>query len=755
MLFVFAAAIFCSASLLFLVQPMIGKALLPLLGGSPAVWNTCMVFFQGVLLLGYLYSHVVTKRLSVKLQALLHLGLIAVAILLPLQVDVGVPDPVQHPSLAALYAENPAWWVVYMLAITVGVPFFVVSTSGPLLQKWFSRTDHPTAGDPYFLYAASNAGSAVGLLAYPVIVEPSLGLKAQSQAWSGGLIAMCVLFLASIGMMLRRLRPEEPEVPKGLPVENGSIHWKRRGKWVLFAFVPSSLLLGATQTITTDVAAIPLLWVVPLLLYLVSFMVVFSQRIQISARTYGAWLLPASIISAGLTLANIRDPLPGIVALHLSVLTLAALMCHRVLAEDRPATSHLTEFYLMMSVGGVLGGVLNSLVAPIIFDRLLEYALVLGLVLLLRPQVRESWSDARAWGLAIGAGALVAVIAFLVDHNIALRTDLAAWLRRVLMAGPALLIAVAAVSLRRPLAAGVAVLVALVCAQYVGSEGTPLHTARTFFGVHRVVLRPDGNFRAIIHGSTVHGLQLIPKDSAEEALRLLPTTYFHPSGPLGDVFRSSFKREKPIKVAVAGLGAGSIAGYSALPKPDGTRAIEMMRFYEIDPEVIRIATTPALFTYLQDAKCDIAVIQGDGRLAIAASQEGPFDLIILDVFTSDAIPAHVLTLDAVKKAYLPQLAPGGVIAFNVTNNHLHLTPMLGAVAHDAGLAAMYKFDLVNPKTDVAHKLGKESSRWVVLARSRDDFRELATPTLGWHVLDPSPGVKAWTDEYSNILSVLR
>lgn len=755
MLALFATAIFVAASLLFLVQPMIGKALLPLLGGSPAVWNTCMVFFQGVLLLGYLYSHIATRYLSVKLQILLHVGLLVVAVLLPLQVEIGVPDPSRDPELANLYSTSPAWWVVYMLGITVGVPFFVVSTSGPLLQKWFSKTDHKQAGDPYFLYAASNAGSAVGLLAYPLLVEPTLGLKDQSRAWTGGFIVMCVVFLASIVAMLRRLG-EEGRAQTGVVARGEeSITWSRRGRWVLLAFVPSSLLLGATQTITTDVAAIPLLWVLPLLLYLVSFMVVFSTSIKITGEAYGRWLLPASIVSTGMMLANMREPMSGVIAVHLSVLTLAALMCHRLLAEDRPSSTHLTEFYLMMSLGGVLGGALNSLIAPMVFDRLLEYALVLGFVLLLRPQVRASMQDVKAWGWAVVAGCLVAGVAWGVEKQYGLRVDMDVWVKRAVVALPPVAVIVIAALARKPLAAGLALLVAVASTQYVGFGGTTLSTARTFFGVHRVVLRSDGNWRAIVHGTTVHGLQLIPKDESEQGLRLLPTAYFHPTGPLGEVFRSLFAREKPIKVAIAGLGAGSIAGYSALPKTDGSFPIAMMRYFEIDPEVIRIATTSSLFTYLQDARGDLAVVQGDGRLAIAASRDGPFDLIILDAFTSDAIPVHLMTLDAVKTAYLPQLAPGGLVVFNVSNRHLNVAPVLGAIAKELGLSAMHKLDLVDAKSDMNYKLGKQSSGWVVLARSRDELDPIMKSSKGWHTLEPTPGIRAWSDEYSNILSVLR
>lgn len=754
MLAIFATAIFTAASLLFIVQPMIGKALLPLLGGSPAVWNTCMVFFQGVLLLGYLYSHVATRYLSVKLQALLHVGLLVVAVLLPLQVEIGVPDPAEHAGLASLYANNPAWWVVYMLGITVGVPFFVVSTSGPLLQKWFSRTDHAQANDPYFLYAASNAGSAVGLLAYPLFVEPSLALKEQSQWWSGGFVVMFALFVACIAVMLKRIRAVEAVKGNAGVASEPTVSWGRRGRWVLLAFVPSSLLLGATQTITTDVAAIPLLWVIPLLLYLVSFMVVFSTTIKVSATTYGAWLLPVAVISAAMMLASVREPMPMVVAVHLAVLTLAALMCHRLLAEDRPSTTHLTEFYLMMSVGGVLGGAFNSLVAPMVFDRLLEYSLVLGFVLLLRPQVRTSLRSVSAWLIALGAGGLVAVLAWQIDAKYGLRLDIGLWEKRALVTLPPIVVVLIAMGAKRPLAAGVAVLVAVGATQFVGLQGKVLHTARTFFGVHRVVLRADGHWRAIVHGTTTHGLQVMPKDENERALRFLSTSYYHPSGPLGEVFRSFSSRNVPVKVAIAGLGAGSIAGYS-LPREDGFRAIRMMRFFEIDPEVIRIATNPEYFTYLKDASTDIAVAQGDGRLAIAASQEGPFDLIILDAFTSDAIPVHLMTLDAVKTAYLPQLAPGGFIVFNVSNRHLNVAPVLGAIAKEAGLSAMHKLDRVDPKTDLGYKLGKQSSGWVVLARSRDDFAAMTKAAPGWHTLDPTPGIRAWTDEYSNILSVLR
>ena len=392
-LLLFALAIFLSAALLFMVQPLAGKVLLPLLGGSPSVWNTCMVFFQAMLLLGYLYSHLTTKWLSPRMQGLVHISLLAIAAAtLPIPIDVGSPGQ-----------SEPVMWLLKTLLLSVGFPFFIVSTTGPLVQRWFSRTDHPKAHDPYFLYSASNAGSVVGLLTYPALFEPFLTRTQQSWTWAGMYVALAPL-VGACGYVMVKNAGARVEV--GAKVETGEIAgekgvekggevgtqagawvWKQRLLWLALAFVPSSLMLGVTQYVTTDVAPIPLLWIIPLLLYLISFILAFSQRVPISAAGWGRALPFALICVLVAILTGANSPLILLAGLHLAFFFIVAMMCHKRMAETRPPTSRLTEFYLVMSMGGVLGGIFNAIVAPQVFNSILEYPLIIGAACLLRPQL--------------------------------------------------------------------------------------------------------------------------------------------------------------------------------------------------------------------------------------------------------------------------------------------------------------------------------------------------------------------------------
>lgn len=783
MLRIFALAIFLSAALLFVVQPMSGKVLLPLLGGSPAVWNTCMVFFQAVLLLGYLYAHLVTKHLPRKVQVLVHIVVLAVAgATLPMPVAIGEPD-----------AATPILWVLSTLALTVGLPFFVISTSGPLLQRWFSTTPHPDAADPYFLYAASNAGSVVGLFAYPLLLEPLLSRLELSRAWTVGYASLGLLIAGCAWAMMRSGTPaitpaSQAKAPPAPPT------FGRRLLWLALALAPSSLMLGVTQHITTDVAAIPLIWIVPLGLYLVSFIIAFSQRVRISSRTW-ARVLVALVIAVMVTmLIPARSPITVIAGLHVLCFFVAALMCHKRLAEDRPDASRLTEFYLIMSLGGVLGGLANAVIAPLVFTAVLEYPIMLGMVCLLRPQIRDERQGRHPlvhWTIALAAGAVLLALLLSIDHWIARNNYTAENPPKVLSFLPAALLGYVVPALRAGLpallclplllkrgslrfACGTTAL--LFGSAFIVRGGDLMHEERTFFGVHRVASVSGGAWHSLAHGTTMHGLQArgsdtFPEDKPpylESAARinmlfaseadinripriefrqLIPATYYHPSGPIGDVFKMLIDAKRLDKVALIGLGSGSLAAY-AVP---GSR----FTFYEIDPAVISIASNPKFFSFISDAARDpnvtIGYEFGDGRLKLQSTPEGPFNLIVVDAFSSDAIPVHLVTEQAVE-VYLKKLQPHGLIAFHISNRHFDLAPPLSRIAAELNLFA-YRRNDVAKRTYFDDFEGRKESTWVVFARDAADFAPLSG-LPSWERLLPEKSFPLWTDDYSNLLSVM-
>lgn len=730
----FGIAIFVSAALLFMVQPMSGKVLLPLLGGSPQVWNTCMVFFQGVLLLGYLYSHVISKHVKPRLQPLVHLVVLAVAsVTLPSPVDVGTPD------------EAPIAWLLRTMLLTVGPAFFAVSTTGPLLQRWFSLTDHRDAKDPYFLYAASNAGSFIGLLAYPFIVEPIATRLQQSRAWAFGFWALVPLVFACGMLMVRRMAPSQEERISATP-SPARLSWRERGLWVLLAMVPSSLMVGVTQHIATDIAGIPLLWVIPLSAYLLTFVVAFSKTRHPSAAFWGRRLPYAIIPVMMVLLTSATTPVVLIMLIHVAVFTVIAMMCHTRLAEKRPDPSHLTEYFLWISVGGALGGAFNALASPLLFSEILEYPLMIGVACFLRPQVateaaaRPPAKRWAAWGVALVAGVVLLALLLNTDAAIAARKEQDQILIHVVRAGipTALctLLLLRAGSLRFAFGA-----LALLCgSRWLDTTGMILRE-RTFFGVHQVLKDSQDHWHTLTHGTTIHGVQ-----AREFPMRAAPTSYYHPSGPLGDVMRVLKATNRLDQLAFIGLGAGATAAYA---EPGCT-----LDYYEIDPEVIRIATNPEYFTYLSDAHQDpdvnIRFFVGDGRLQIARATPGSYSVIVVDAFSSDAIPVHLLTREAID-VYTKALKPNGILAFHISSRYFDLQPVLARAAEDRSLVAYYRHDTIVTKDQKAE--GKSESLWAVLAHADADLGAIAKPGSMWLRCAHDPRFPLWTDDYSNVLRV--
>ena len=698
-----ALTLFASALLLFWVQPMVARLLLPQLGGSPSVWNTCMVFFQVLLLAGYAYSHFLANRFSLKVQWAIH-GTPLLAALLSL--PIALPASINAP-----WEAQPTLWLLKNLFLMAGLPFFMLSTTGPLLQHWFSRSTR----DPYFLYSASNLGSLVALLGYPLLLEPALRLKQQSSVWAAAYGVFLILF-AGCALMTRRISgATTPDNIAPLPVE-----WSRRLRWVLMAFVPSSLMLGVTTFLTTDIASVPLLWVVPLALYLVTFILAFSHRKVVPSKILLKTLPIAVVALVFLMLTDTHNPAWLLIALHLLFFFIAALLCHTKLSEDRPASQHLTEFYLWLSVGGALGGSFNALVAPIIFRTIAEYPIMIVLACLVcGPRTEIRWLD---WALPAALGITTATLAKYVTSPILIIFGLP--------------IVVCYFLSKRPLAFALGVAAVMLGAQcFTAVHGKTLHVERNFFGAIRVTLDPGGELRRFYHGTTVHGCQYIDPGRAAE-----PLAYYHRTGPFGIAYDAFIARSSSSHIAAIGLGAGAVAAYG--------HAGQQWTFYEIDPAVLQVARNTNFFSFLARPGTSLDYKLGDARLRLREAAPANYGLIICDAFSSDVPPLHLMTLEAMD-LYLSKLQPDGMLLFHISGRYLDLGPVLASLAKARGLVAL---ECDEAAVVAAMKAGKYPSRWVAIARGAEHLGKLASDER-WQPLQSRPGMRVWTDDYSNLLSI--
>ncbi|MDT7542126.1 MAG: hypothetical protein QOE33_2030 [Acidobacteriota bacterium] len=743
----FAATLFTSAALLFWVEPMVAKMLLPLLGGTPAVWNTCLVFFQTMLLAAYAYALFASRRLTMRQQIFAQLALLVVA-------AISFPISISNATAANVpRGGHPAPWLLGRLLLVVGLPFFALSTLSPLLQRWFAATRHDSARDPYFLYAASNAGSLIALLAYPLALEPLFTLRRQGQLWSWlyaalfSLVALCAAALWRATSQ-RVLTMDDEHAKQALgplgDVEAEELTNRRRAQWVLLAFVPSSLMLGVTTYIATDIASLPLLWVVPLSLYLVTLVIAFARR-RSSSRRHIEIVVPGVALVFLLTyLSGAVQPVWFLIAIHLIFFFVAALMCHGRLADDRPQPAHLAEFYLWLAAGGALGGLFNAIIAPVIFDRIIEYPLVVVAACALIPRRAPASSDEpRArWldvGYAASLGVLVILLALVVTRvnwpslGIEWKTQESL---AVVIGVPLLL----AYSLRwRPLRFALALgAIILGGAFYRSLDTRTLLTTRNFFGTLKVTQDTGSDLRWLYHGTTIHGRQ-----STTLAKQCEPLSYYHRTGPLGDAFAAYRARPASMNVAIVGLGTGATAAYA--------RAGERWTFYEINPAVLRIAERPDYFTYLSYCARDVPIniVIGDARLRLADAAPASYGLIILDAFSSDAIPVHLMTGEALD-LYLSKLTPGGMILFHVSNRSLDLHPVVADLARSRSLSALARDD----GNDNPYDSDKEASQWIAVARTSGDLATLAKDAR-WYQLTSYMSRRVWTDDYSNIVSVIK
>ncbi len=718
----FATVLFLNALLIFWVQPLFAKMVLPLLGGSPSVWTTCMLFFQAALLAGYAYGHAGIRLLGIRRHALVH----AVLVWLPLLL---LPIVVNSESAAA--TGRPIAWLLQTMGTTVGLPFVVLASTAPLLQRWYSSLDNRPSADPYWLYSASNVGSFAALLAFPILFEPTIPLGRQTAIWRIAYAVVAALLTAcAIGVLKRGssrdVSPAHEDESAATPITAAT-----RLRWLALSFAPSTLMLGVTTYLSTDVAPVPLLWVLPLSCYLLTFIVAFgwySERMHTNVRR----LLPSVLLP--LVLLFVSEVPAGLwvtIPMHLLGFTVLAMLCHGELANDRPGVQHLTEFYLWLAAGGVLGGIFNTLVAPQVFTSVAEYPLAIAfasLVCVPKSQFRDAMAHPRTLLRPAFAGVLATVLLVVARFGGVARFPTMAF-----VGAPALIFWSGAKQNTARFSVGI---VGLLAALAIGNAVAPtgggrtLYAERTFFGVYRVRTEPARNFVKLLHGTTIHGRQVMGDTSPE------PQTYFHRQSPIGQVFTQL--GAKATSVGVIGLGTGTLAAY-AQPGAHWT-------FYEIDAAVERIARDARYFHYLEHCGEKCSVVLGDARLTLAASHAS-HDILVLDAFSSDAIPIHLLTTEALH-TYETRLSADGVLAFHISNRHIKLAPVIARLARERGLTALTRLD----KT-VDAKNGFEASEWVVMARRPERLQQLAADSR-WASLraDARP---AWTDDFSNIWTELR
>jgi hypothetical protein len=730
-----AVAIFTSASLVFVVQPMVTKLVLPVLGGSPSVWNTSMVFFQTALLAGYGYAHLLQRIGSLRTQVTVHLALLlAAGLFLPLHINGWLGEP--NPSA-------PIGWLLGTLAVSIGAPFAVLSATAPLLQAWYARVraGYPDGQNPYVLYAASNLGSFLALLAYPLIIEPLATLSGQRWGWSGGYVAFLLMVgvLAVVVSKRRLASAAAPTLATSSPVP-----WREKVVWVLLAAGPSSLMLGVTAHLATDVASAPFLWIVPLALYLLTFVIAFQARPWIPMNV--TLIIAAALGAVVAIVAAFRSTdWPVAFAINIGAFFFLTLMCHQRLAQRRPAPDRLTEFYLLMSLGGVVGGAFNALIAPVVFNMVWEYPLVLAVIGLARPWGRGRLPISHVVVLIVGA------VACLVPHLIGgvLRSQPGAWawfsanspfseaqLAQIVLGAAA----ICAFWVRDRALAYVAVVIMItLSAQHVARGYAWEYSGRSFFGVMRVANTNDdrmgGEVHVLMHGTTLHGAQ-----ARDARFDCIPNLYYHPDTPIGQTTEVVLARG-PARIGVIGQGSGAMAAYK--------RAEDRMTFFEIDPMVDRVSRDPRWFTYISGcAVGGINTILGDARLTLAKEPAGSYDLLIIDAFSSDSVPTHLLTEEAIRM-YLSKLKPDGVVLLHLSNRNLDITLPAVAAAQALGVPyrhSLYLQDGTRPGMQIA------STEALILSPTAQGVAGFEGHG-DWKVPQQT-SVRPWTDDYVNLFGAM-
>jgi len=721
----FVFAHFLSAFLLFLIEPMYGRRLLPLLGGSAEVWNACMFFYQFVLLAGYAYAYLVADKLRWTLRR--QIGCQAILLLIPLALFLSGPPDWSPPT-----GNNPVPWILAYLLVSAGPAFFVLSTTTPILQRWLVMTQSEQIYDPYFLFSASNLGSMIALVGYPIIFERFSTLTDQFRFWTVGFLLFMVVMAFCARTILRRQVALSEDTSSISAVEPPS--WKDRIYWITLAFVPSSLMLSVTAYLTTNISPFPLLWIIPLALYLLTLTIVFARKPLLKLQWFFV-LQPVVVIS--LAVIFYFDPIhfnyPLMFSYHLLAFFATAMVCHGQLAQARPNARYLTEFYLLMALGGALGSFFNALIAPWLCNSVQEYPIVLALSLALRPQTMKlaGWRGKLLdIFLAACVLALMTSLRSLVEQN---RINFGIDNNQLFVMGSGAVLA--SLMCGRPLAMALTVLCILGTAENYWRRDY-VYKARNFFGVTEVEHIDKFNF--LSNGDILHGCEKIVGPRPHE-----PLAYYHHGGPIGQFFRVYKDKLAGANVAAVGLGAGCLAAY-AQPGQNWT-------FYEINPQIVRVASDPRSFTYLTDCKAHTNIVIGDGRQGLLKAPSDQYDLIIFDAFSSDAIPIHMLTREAFG-LYLSRLRPHGIIAFHISTRSVDLMPILRALSKDQNLSYVMEIEPpVTPEEDAEHK---GVSTWAFIARRPFDLAPLKQ-TPDYHSVPDGPACSVWTDEYSNMIEVIR
>jgi hypothetical protein len=809
---IYALTLFISAFLLFWVQLWVGKLLLPLLGGAPGVWNTCMVFFQALLLFGYSYAHILSTRIAARYQAIVH----TLFLLIPLSLlPLSLPSAISPPR-----DTNPIFWLLGILVITVGLPSLAIATTAPLMQRWFAIAQKNN--DPYFLYAASNIGSLLSLVSYPVLIETNFSLSQQSYLWAGGygilasLTGICAiniwksaapeqLFLlddsSTLDNNLDNKKDNNLDNKKLLVSTNLSLDPQpsksQQFRWIILGFLPTSLLLGTTTYITTDIAAVPLFWAIPLIVYLSTFILAFTNNSLINQQFNYQKLLP--LLPALLTalvisfLLQLMRPIALLVPLHLLGLFFVGYICHGELASDRPKPNYLTLFYFWISVGGVAGGIFNAIISPLLFTSVLEYPSVLIISFLLLPKlviasnsgiisqltpeliskltadltsnlnsdlnseksISKSISElipkpnsqvnnsSFRFSVPISLGLILATLIVGFSPRFVWSDWLGIILVIILWLGIYKTFNLSKIRLLVGL-----LLLSLLGQFSLTTMGQVLVRDRSFFGIYRVVSQQQGQYYSLFHGTTLHG-----KQSRDSQRRDEPLTYFSATGPIGQVF-NYFSRKDTFQnshIAVLGLGVGTLFSYARSPQE--------WTFYEIDPVVVKLATDPKYFSFLGNDFSNSPevikkqIILGDGRLQLAKAQDDYYDLLVMDAFSSDAIPTHLVTLEAME-LYLQKLRKNGIIAVNISNRFINLEPVLAKLAQELNLVSYSQVD--RAITPLEKEQGKTASHWVIMARNQEYLGSLITD-FPWQNMSTQSNSKfqVWTDDFSDIWQVLK
>ena len=780
-----------------MVQPMVGKILLPYLGGVPAVWTTCMLFFQLALLAGYVYAEKSIRYLGCQRQSILHLLLMTGAFML-LPLNIGT-------SGASTAATAPTVWLLVRLTSSIGFLFFLIAANAPLLQRYYSETGQSDAADPYFLYAASNTGSLLALISYPFVFEPLLRLSQQKQVWSALyivqtlLVMLCCMILwrgntkkpadaadhsipesgqsfsngtglcntnteqidyinaelADLEVIFNSSKPEKES--KESDTDNVSPTWKTALYWCLLGFVPCSAMLSVTTHIATDVASAPLLWVFPLSLYLISFILVFAHNSYWRDIRWERYMFPAAVLAMMLYHYSITESSWLIIPLHLSAVFLICMYFHGRLAEDRPAATQLNSYYVWMSVGGILGGIFNGLIAPMCFKTQIEYILTLLTSAILSSMLAKShydpeYSTARRLLVAAAFMLLLALPGWLKADNFnKLLSDSGLFMTFI-----ALLLIYVFNNVRKTVGL-ILIVISLITFLEKTADPRLIMVDRSFFGILRVtklvndgeVVDPDLKvegvkdiFHCLSHGTTLHGVERRIADMRMS----YPLSYYSREGPVGSIFRAGQINRAFKNIGVVGLGCGTLAWYG--------RPWQHFDFFEIDPKVVEIAKNPDFFTFLHNSKASISHIIGDARISLQNVPDHTYDLLVIDAYSSDAVPIHLMTLEAFK-LYKDKIKPDGMMLFHVSSRYFKLSPVIRRICEELGIACLRSYDEpanYSMRYDWYDYDQISRSDWIAAAGNAQRL-EILKLYARWDEIELNRNYSVWTDDYANILQV--